>query len=305
MKFDLTILGCGAATPTLKRNPTAQLLNVHDKLFLIDCAEGTQLQLRRYKIKFQKINQIFISHLHGDHYLGLIGLMSSMHLLGRKKKLQIFGPPGLDQLIQQNLQLSDTWLNYEWDFKATSDSEKELLLEDNTLRIYSFPLKHRIHCAGFLFEEKHRKPKVKKEYINRYELGIVQIKDLKNSEDVELENGDILKAEDATIPAIPPRSYAYCSDTAFYPKLAEFLESPDLIYHEATFLEEHATRAKETFHSTAGQAAQIAAMLGAKKLLLGHYSSRYTDLGPFIEEASEHFKYVALANDGLLIQISS
>ncbi len=303
MNFTITILGCGAATPTLRRNPTSQILNIHDKLFLVDCAEGTQLQLRKYKIKFQKVNHIFISHLHGDHYLGLIGLMSSMHLLGRTKELHIHGPKPLENLIQLNLEVSDTWLNYKWTFHQTNPKAKELIVEDNTLEVYSIPLKHRIDCTGFVFKEKPRKPKVSKETIAEYSLSISNIRDLKNNLDVILDSGEILKASDATIESQTPRTYAFCSDTAFFPSIVEHIGHADLLYHEATFTEEHAERAKATFHSTASQAATIAAMAEVKKLVIGHYSSRYTDLSDFIKETEQIFSNVVLASDGLILEI--
>lgn len=303
MKFDLTILGCGAATPTLRRNPTSQLVNVHDKLFLIDCAEGTQIQLRKYKVKFQRIHHIFISHLHGDHYLGLVGLISSMHLLGRVKVLHVYSPPGLKELVTLNLRLSDTRLNFEVVFHETNNKEMELLYEDNTLSVHSFPLKHRIHTTGFLFTEKVRKPKIKKEYIEEYQLTINQIRSLKNEEDVQLDNGELIPYQHATVQQSAPKNYAFCSDTIYLPELRGILPDVNLLYHESTFLEEHKTRAKETFHSTASQAAMIASQLNAKQLILGHYSSRYTDLSKFLKEAQNHFKNVTLAEDGLMVAV--
>jgi len=303
MNFNITILGCGAATPTLRRNPTSQVVSVHDKLFLVDCAEGTQLQLRRHKVKFQKINHVFISHLHGDHYLGLVGLISSMHLLGRTKDLHIHGPTGLERLIQLNLELSDTFLNFKWIFHPTNPKEKELLFEDNTLEVYSIPLKHRIDCTGFIFIEKPRKPKVSKEMIEEYNLSIIQIRDLKNLVDVKLENGEILSAEKATIASRTPRMYAFCSDTAYLPGLVEHIENANLLYHESTFTEEHAARAKATFHSTASQAATIASLANVKQLILGHYSSRYTSLSDFLEQAQPIFSNVILAQDGMVVEI--
>lgn len=299
MKFEVCILGCGAATPTLRRNPTAQVINVHDKLFLVDCAEGTQLQLRRFKVKFQRIHHIFISHLHGDHYLGLIGLLSSMHLLGRKKDIHIYGPAPLEDLIHQNLKVSDTYLNFQIFFHSTNPNGKEKIYADKTLEVFSFPLKHRIACTGFLFTELKRKPKVRKEVIEQYKLGVAAIRMLKNREDLILESGEVLSYSDATIENPSPRSYAFCSDTAYLPSLKETIGPVELLYHESTFLNQHEKRAKETFHSTAEQAGQIAKELNAQKLILGHFSSRYVKLDEFLEEAKAHFQNTHIAEDGI------
>jgi ribonuclease Z len=303
MTFKVIIFGCGAATPTLQHHPSAQVVNLHDKLFLVDCGEGTQLQFRKYGFGFQKISAIFISHLHGDHYLGLVGLMSSMHLLGRKQKLKIFGPPALEQLIRINLELSSTYLDYEVEFTTTSDTEKILVHEDQTLRVFSVPLKHRVFCTGFLFEEKQRPLKVKRDFIEEYQLMPSQILLLKKGEDVVLEDGRIVTCDEVCVTPPPPRKYAYCSDTTYLPELAQMIEGVDLLYHESTFLESEVLRAAQTFHSTAKQAATIAGMAKVKHLLLGHFSSRYRDDQLFLEEASPIFEKVSLANEGLEIDI--
>jgi ribonuclease Z len=303
MTFKVIIFGCGAATPTLQHHPSAQVVNLHDKLFLVDCGEGTQLQFRKYGFGFQKISAIFISHLHGDHYLGLVGLMSSMHLLGRKQKLKIFGPPALEQLIRINLELSSTYLDYEVEFTPTSDTEKILVHEDQTLRVFSVPLKHRVFCTGFLFEEKQRPLKVKRDFIEEYQLMPSQILLLKKGEDVVLEDGRIVTCDEVCVTPPPPRKYAYCSDTTYLPELAQMIEGVDLLYHESTFLESESLRAAQTFHSTAKQAATIAGMAKVKHLLLGHFSSRYRDDQLFLEEASPIFEKVSLANEGLEIDI--
>lgn len=303
MNFQLTILGCGAATPTLRRNPSAQLLVIHEKYFLVDCAEATQIQLRRFQVKFQKINHIFISHLHGDHYLGLVGLISSMHLLGRKKELHIYGPAQLEDLIKLNLSVSDTYLNFNWQFHPTNPDEKQLLFEDNTLEVHSFPLKHRIACTGFLFAEKPRKPKMRKELIAELDLDIQSVKALKAGQSVQLKNGEWLSPEQATEPQPLPRKFAYASDTAYMESLIETVNQVDLLYHEATFLETHLKRAKETFHSTASQAAGIAAKAGVRQLVIGHYSARYQDINDFLKEATAVFPNTLLAHDGMTIEI--
>ncbi len=303
MKFEINILGCAASTPTVKRNPTSQLLNIHDKLFLIDCAEGTQLQLRRFKFKFQRISHIFISHLHGDHYLGLFGLMSSMHLLGRTKVLHIYGPQELHELIDSNIKASQSYLNYTYEFHPTDDSDVHQVFEDNTLTIKSFPLKHRIATTGFIVEEKLKKNRIKKDKIELYDLGVVEILELKKGLDVTRADGTVLTSSECTLPPLPPRKYVFMSDTAPSTKYIDHIHGADLLYHESTFLNDKKDRAKTTFHSTAEQAAEIAAEAGVKQLCLGHYSNRYTDIKLFLEEAHEKFENVILASDGLNIRI--
>ncbi len=271
---------------------------MHDKLFMIDCGEGSQMQVRKYKIKFQRINHILISHLHGDHYLGLMGFISSMHLLGRKTKLYIYGPADLKPLIDLNLKASNTFLDYEIVFKATDIKEREKIYEDKSLEIYSFPLKHRVDCCGFFFLEKVRKPKIEKEIVTRYALRPSQIIQLKKGEDVELDNGSILEFKEACKPANLPKSYAYCSDTAYSERVIENVKEASLLYHESTFLNAQKERAKTTFHSTAEQAATVALKAKAKKLILGHFSARYTEEEDFITEAKKVFENVVLAVEG-------
>jgi len=298
MTFDILILGCGAATPTSRHNPSAQLVNLHDKLFLIDCGEGTQMQLRKCKVRFQKIDHIFISHLHGDHYLGLMGLVSSMHLLGRQSDLHLYGPPPLRELVEINLKYSESYLDFTIHYHPLQNKESELIFEDKTLTVHTIPLKHRVPCTGFLFREKQRAFKVIKEKIHSYKLTPSQILLLKKGEDVVLDNGYELRTTEACITPPVPKSYAYCSDTAYYEKLIEVIRGVDLLYHEATFLESEKERAKFTFHSTAKQAASIAKQAEVKNLLLGHYSSRYKDDLGFAEEAREVFENVQIADEG-------
>lgn len=303
MKFEVNILGCAAATPILQRNPTSQLINVHDKLILIDCGEGTQIQLRKFKFRFQKINHIFISHLHGDHYLGLFGLMSSMHLLGRTKDLHVYGPPALHQLIDLNIKASQSYLNYTYIFHSTNEEGVNLLFEDNTFTVESFPLKHRIPTTGFIVKEKPKKNRIIKEMIPEYGLGIEEILTLKKGEDIQRADGKIITSKECTKPPLPPRKYVYMSDTAPLSELPDEVLGSDLLYHESTFLEDKVDRAKATFHSTARQAASMAVMAKAKRLCLGHYSNRYTDISEFSTEAKEVFSEVVLAQDGLSIRI--
>jgi ribonuclease Z len=303
MTFKVFIFGCGAATPTLQHHPSSQVVNLHDKLFMVDCGEGTQMQCRKFGFGFQKISAIFISHLHGDHYLGLIGLLSSMHLLGRKQKLRIFGPPALKELVQINLELSATHLDYELEFFATNDQRKELIFEDHTLQVFSLPLKHRVFCTGYLFEEKQRPFKVKRGAIEDYELMPSQILKLKKGEDIVLESGEIIKHADVCVTPPAPRKYAYCSDTIFQPELASLIQGVDLLYHESTFLETEKVRASQTFHSTASQAATIAKLANAKQLLLGHFSSRYRNDALFLDEARPIFDPTILADEGMMVDI--
>ncbi len=260
------------------------------------------MQMRKFKVRLQRINHVFISHLHGDHYLGLMGFISSMHLLGRKSNLNIYGPSELKELIDLSLRVSQTFLEYTIEFHATNKDGKQLLFEDKSLCIYSFPLKHRIFCCGFHFVEKERLPKVDKSTIAMYNLIPSQIIALKKGFDIEVE-GRILKNEEAcsAVPAL--RSYAYCSDTAYSEKLIDWLQGTSLLYHESTFLESEKERAKSTFHSTAKQAAKIALKCNAKSLLLGHFSSRYTDDEEFKSEALEIFPHVQLADEGLVLNV--
>ena len=303
MKFEVNILGCSAATPTLKRNTTSQLLNIHDKLFLVDCGEGTQIQLRKFKFKFQRISNIFISHLHGDHYLGLFGLMSSMHLLGRTRTLHVYGPPELHSLIDLNIKASQSYLSYKYEFHPTQASSPELIFEDNTTLVQSLPLNHRIPTTGFIFQEKVKKNRIIKTKINEYKLSIEEILKLKNGQDVVREGEKVISSEKCTLPPLPPRKYAFMSDTAPLEGGLELIEEADLLYHESTFLNDKIDRAKGTFHSTAEQAALVAKRANVNKLCLGHFSNRYTELSMFLDQAKLHFENSILASDGLNIRI--
>ena len=303
MIFEVTILGCGAAAPTGKHNPSAQVLNIHDKLFLVDCGEGTQMQMRKCKIKMQRIHEVFISHMHGDHYLGLMGFVSSMHLLGRKAKLTVYGPQELKAIIEMQLKASQTFLEYPLEIIEVSTDVKQCIYDDKSLRVWSFPLKHRIDTCGYLFEEKERKPKITKESIARYDLQPSQIIQLKNGNPVELVNGQSLAPEEVCEEPEPPKSYAYCSDTAFSEKVIDMVTGCTTLYHESTFLESESERAKATFHSTAKQAATVAQRSGAKRLILGHFSSRYANDEDFKKEAETVFKAVTLANEGSIFTV--
>lgn len=301
--FDLLILGSSSASPTSERNPSAQLLNIAERYFLIDCAEGTQVQLRKFKAKFQSIDHIFISHLHGDHFFGLPGLLSSMHLLGRKQDITIYCPALLKDIIDLINKVSETTLNYKINWMFTNDNGLNLIFEDSKVEVYSFPLKHRIYCTGFLFKEKPLPRKIDKYKLDKMNVSTSEILKLKKGMDVVNEKGEPVKNAEVTLDPLPPRSYGYCSDTIFTLDTCQYVKNVDLLYHESTFLEEHAVRAKKTFHSTARQAAEVALKAEAKKLLMGHFSVRYGHLENFLKEAQPIFNNCDLAIDGKKVEI--
>ncbi len=303
MKFEITILGCGSSTPSLKRNPASQLVNICENYFLIDCGEGTQLQMRKFRIKFQRINHIFISHLHGDHYLGIIGLIQSMHLLGRKSDLHIYAHADLEELIQHHLNVSQSKLNYTIIFHYLNYEKKELIYDSKNIEIFSFPLKHRIPTCGFLFKEKMKPYKINAQKIKEDAVPYIAIQHMKTGKNYTDNQGKIFHYKNYTAPPAASHSYAYCSDTLYHPQIVEYINEVDCIYHESTFLEKDAERAKETFHTTAGQAAEIAKICGAKKLILGHFSVRYKNTEAFLTEAKSVFENTQLAEDGLVFKI--
>lgn len=297
MPLKLTILGSGSAVPILGRGVSSQFLNINERRFLIDCGEGTQLQLRRYKVKFQRIQAIFISHLHGDHFLGLFGFVSSLSLFGRTKKLQIYAPTGLEEIVRHQFKLAQVYLSFELEFITLNTNDKLVVFEDASVRVSAFPLKHRIECYGFLFEEKQVELKIDKDMIQKYQLSLVEILKAKRGETIEREDETIL-AKQVTLAPEQPSSYAYCSDTKFVAKLPEWIKDVRLLYHEATFTEKHKDRAKSTGHSTAADAAKIANEANAGQLLLGHFSSRYKSTDELKEEAKPIFDNVTCVEDG-------
>ena len=301
--FELLILGSSAATPTANRNPTAQLLNIAERFFLIDCGEGTQMQMRKYKARLQSINHVFISHLHGDHFYGLPGFLASMHLLGRKNELTIYGPKELEQIINLIHKYSDTYLNYSVKFVYTQNNFKQLLFEDDKVEVYSFPLKHRIATTGFLFKEKPLPRNIDRYKLEKLNVSFAEIHKLKLGLDVIDNNGNSIKNVDLTMNPPNPRSYAFCSDTKFFEELANDIKNVDLLYHESTFLEDKKDRAKQTFHSTAKQAAEMAVLANTRKLLLGHFSARYGNLHEFLEEAKSIYSNTELAVEGILFSV--
>lgn len=301
--FELTILGSSSATPTAKRNPTAQLLNVAERFFLIDCGEATQIQLRRFKIRFQRINHIFISHLHGDHYLGLMGLLSSLHLLGRKNPIHIYAPEGLRRIIDLQLEISGTVLCYEIHWNQLDTDKPGIIFEDKLLTVETILLNHRIPCVGFIFREKERPFSIDKEQLAYYGVPLSQMMSVKNGNDAVLEDGTVVPNHRITRGRKKPRSYAFCSDTRFDDRVIAAVKDVDLLYHEATFLHELLERAKQTYHTTALEAGRVARLAKVAKLVIGHFSVRYMDLNPLLIEARSEFPETYLGEEGHVFNI--
>lgn len=304
MKFEVTILGSSSATPIFNRNPTAQVLNINEKLYLVDCAEGTQQQMLRFEVKASRIDYIFISHLHGDHYLGLVGLLSSMHLNGRTKLLSIFCPPPLKEIIDLQLKYSETTLQYPIEFIFTNADAAEVILDNQDILVETIPLDHRIPCTGFLFREKKRLRKIIKDRVEELNIPVQYFTALKKGKDYEAADGTIYKNDTLTIDSAQPKVYVYCSDTLYNPKYFEQIKSASLLYHEATFLNDMLDRAKHTHHTTALQAAQIALQTNAHQLIIGHFSARYKTLNEFLDEAQSIFPNTELAVEGKTFIIS-
>ena len=304
MSLKLTILGCHSATPRTFAHPSSQFLEINNRFFLIDCGEGTQTLLRKHKIKFSKIKHIFISHLHGDHYFGLIGLISTFGLLNRQTELHIFAPKGIEKIITLQLKLSKSWVKYPLIFHELDSKKSESIFEDDKVEVFTIPLKHRIYTNGFLFKEKTKERNLNIKEINKYpEIEICDYQNLKNGKDFTLSNGDIVKNKAITFDPPSILQYAYCSDTAYYENIIPLIENVDLLYHESTFLEDKKDLAKSTKHSTAKEAATIAQKSKVKKLLLGHYSSRYKDENLFLKEAQTVFSNTELSYEGKTVEI--
>lgn len=304
MSFSITILGSSGALPAYGRFTSAQLLEIQNRYFLVDCGEGAQMQLMRFQTNFHRINHIFISHLHGDHYLGLMGLIFTMHLLRRTNDLHLYGHPGLDEIITTQLRYSRSVPGFKIIFHRLEKQAQKIIYEDDALTVETIPLVHKIPCTGFLFREKIKPRRVNKEKLPGGLL-LKQIANLKKGQDVIDEEGNILhRNEDLTFPPRKSRSYAYCSDTAYSEKLIEQIKHIDVLYHEATFTVDEAQKAIETQHSTATQAAQIALKAEVSKLLIGHFSARYKDLMPVLEEARAVFDRCELALEGEVFRIA-
>jgi ribonuclease Z len=303
MSFEVTILGSGSALPTLRRNPTAQYIACNDRHILIDCGEGTQSQLRKFGIKIQKINLIFISHMHGDHFFGLVGLLSSMHLLGRDNGITIYGPKELEQIIRLQLEIGGAKMNFNLNFIELDNSKPTVIFEDKMIEVHSFPMKHRIPVNGFKIQEKEKEFNIIGEVFKESGLSLMSIPFFKNGEDFVDENGQIHYAEDFIMAKKSPKSYAYCSDTAYFEPLIPSIQGVNLLYHEATFAEKLADRAKATFHSTAKDAATIAQKANVGKLILGHLSARYDSGDDHLKEAQTIFENTVIAEDGMIFQV--
>ena len=296
--MNLTILGCYAATPRTFTNPTSQVLKIRNHLFLIDCGEGTQVQLRKNKIKFSAINHIFISHLHGDHFYGLIGLISTFNLLNRKNDLTVYGPKGIEEIIKLQFKLSNSWPQYSLKFIELTSNESEIIFEDSKVIVKTIPLKHRIYTNGFLFQEKLKERKLNVSAVQNFKIDRCYFQNIKNGKDIILENGTTIANSELTFDPEKPRSYAFCSDTIYNESIIPIIKNVDFLYHETTFLESESELAKKTMHSTAQEAAKIAKLANCNHLILGHYSTRYESIEFFKQEAQIIFKNVLLANDG-------
>jgi ribonuclease Z len=298
MRFEVTILGSSSATPIYNRNPTSQVLNINERLYLVDCGEGTQQQMLRYDVKASRIDHIFISHLHGDHYLGLVGLLSSMHLNGRKRPLMLFGPPQLKEIIDLQFKYSETTLQYAIEFKVTNPTEAEIIVNNEDVIVETIPLDHRIACTGFLFREKKRLRKLLKDKLEHLNVPVELYSALKKGADYTDAKGKIYKNDTLTIDSDDPKTYAYCSDTLYNEKYFNQISNSNLLYHEATFLNDMLERADETHHTTALQAAEVAIQTNTGKLLIGHFSARYKVLDDLLDEAQSLFPATELAIEG-------
>ncbi|WP_158728272.1 MULTISPECIES: ribonuclease Z [unclassified Flavobacterium] len=294
----LTILGCYAATPRTFTNPTAQVLDINNRLFLIDCGEGTQVQLRKNKVKFSRINHIFISHLHGDHFFGLVGLISTFSLLNRTTDLHIYGPKGIKEIIKLQLRLSNSWTNYGLYFHELESVESEIIFEDHKVVVKTIPLKHRVYTNGFLFQEKIGERKLNIDAVQDHEIDTCYYQNIKNGRDITLDDGSVILNKDLTFDPMPAMSYAFCSDTVYNEDILPIISNVDVLYHESTFLQSEENLAKKTLHSTAKEAALIALKANAKQLVLGHYSTRYESIEMFKQEAETVFPNVLLGDDG-------
>lgn len=298
----VSILGCYSATPRTITNPTSQVLEINNQMYLIDCGEGTQVQLRKHKIKFSRINQIFISHLHGDHFFGLIGLISTFSLLNRPNDLHIYGPKGIKEIILLQIKLSKSYTKYNLFFHELESNESELIFEDDKIEVYTIPLKHRVYTNGYLFKEKPGLRRINIDAATEKNIDVCYFNKLKQGSDLKKEDGTVIKNETVTLDPLPTQSYAFCSDTVYNEEIIPIIENVDVLYHESTFLEQDIDKCIPTGHSTAIQAATIAKKAHVKNLILGHYSTRYSDINLFKKEADTIFESTFLADDGLVFK---
>lgn len=301
--FKVHILGCGSALPTLRHNPSSQVVEIREKQFMIDCGEGTQTQMRRSRVGFNKVMAIFISHIHGDHCFGLIGMLSSFGLLGRTMPLSIYGPKELGPILDTLLTTFCNDFDYEIKFHAVDTTRQEVVYEDRSLTVETIPLKHRLPCAGYLFREKPTLPHIRRDMIDFYRIPISQINNIKNGASWTDEEGNLIPNSRLTRPADPPRSYAYCSDTCYLLGLADRLKGVTCLYHESTYADEDEDKAQKYFHSTARQAAMVARDAGVGRLLLGHYSSKYNTEDVLLQQAKEVFAESSLTSEGMVVTL--
>lgn len=299
----LTILGCYAATPRTLSNPTSQVLEIKNHTFLIDCAEGTQVQLRKSKVKFSKINHIFISHLHGDHFYGLIGLISTFMLLNRESDLTVYGPKGIKEIILLQLRASGSFTGYNLYFKELESKESEIIFEDEKVKVSTIPLQHRIYTNGYLFEEKNIERRLNIEAVENYNIDKIYFNKIKYGGDIKLDSGEIIPNSALTFDPVIAKSYAYCSDTVFTKSIIPVIKDATCLYHESTFLEKESHLAEKTMHTTATQAATIAKLANVNQLILGHFSTRYGDISLFKKEAQTVFTNTQIADDGKEFEI--
>ncbi|MBQ7419782.1 MAG: ribonuclease Z [Prevotella sp.] len=301
--FKVHILGCGSALPTLHHNSSAQVVELRGKLFMIDCGEGTQMQLRRSHIHFSKLSAVFITHLHGDHCFGLIGMISTFGLLGRTAKLDVYAPVALEKMLQEQMRLFCNGLEYEVVFHAVDTTCQQVVYEDRSLTVETIPLEHRVPCCGYLFREKETQPHIKRDMIDFYRIPVSQIQNIKAGADWTTEEGEVIPNSCLVEPADQSRSYAYCSDTRYIPTLHERIQGVTVLYHESTYAEDKIQSAEKYFHSTARQAAMVARDARVGRLLLGHYSSRYLDENVLLEEAREVFENSFLCDEQMIFEL--
>lgn len=302
-KFEINILGCGSALPTTRHFATSQVVNIREKLYMIDCGEGTQMQLRKSRLKFSRLNHIFISHLHGDHCFGLPGLISTFGMLSRTAELHIHAHQDMEMMLAPQLDYFCKHLPYKVVFHAIETNKVEMIYEDRSMTVHTIPLKHRIPCCGFLFSEKQRPRHIIRDMIDFHKIPVHELNKIKNGSDYITPDGNIIANERLTKPSTLPRRYAYCSDTIYNESIAEQIHGADLLFHEATFAQSEKARAKETFHTTARQAAEIAKIAEVKQLMIGHFSARYEDESVLLEEAAAVFPKCILAKENLCISI--
>ena len=297
------ILGCGSALPTTRHYASSQVVELRGKMFMVDCGEGTQMQLRRSHVRFTKLSAVFISHLHGDHCFGLIGLISTFGLLGRTAKLSVYAPKAMEPLLKMQLDMFCQNLDFEVEFHGLDTSVQQVVYEDRSLTVETIPLEHRIPCCGFLFREKPQRPHIRRDMIDFYQIPVSQIDNIKNGADWLSPDGETIANSRLVVAADPPRSYAYCSDTRYMPTLHERIKGVSTLYHESTYAEDNLVKAEKYNHSTALQAAMVARDAGVGQLILGHYSSRYEDEQVLLNEAKMLFENVCLSNEQAVFEV--